>query len=319
MATRSSSSPRSSRSPSPSPWAGQSVAALTHGHSQSWPRWSRSPSPRCPRLHRRPSHTDAWSRGLAVSLSDHRAHYCRPADGCRRSRAPSRIPRMEPIERGPCQIDMMRNRSAVTDSGAARARTGLATMVALSVTWLSLAGCSDDVAEPQVDITDELTAHQGQPCPDQLPVGEDPDGYGFGTREPAEELPSLLTPESLWVCKYDPRGRTQGDGQTYLWHLQGLPTKGDATLRAALSEFLDEVEPADEDRACTADLGSRWMISYSHQGDLTGVVVDDFGCQEVRLTDEPFETAPGYPGQTGSVPGVLIGPGQLLLAAIGVD
>ena len=129
----------------------------------------------------------------------------------------------------------------------------------------------------------------------------------------------MLTPERVWVCRYEAHGQSQGDGQTYRWQLQGGPTKGDPALSAALSEFLDEVDPADEDRACTSELGPRWMISYSHQGDLTGVVVDDYGCREVRLTDEPFETAPGDPGQTGTVPGVLMGPARLLLAAIGAD
>lgn len=54
------------------------------------------------------------------------------------------------------------------------------------------------------------------------------------------------------------------------------------------------------------------MIVYSHSGDLTGVVVDGYGCREVRLTDEPFHTPPGAPHQDGTVGGVLDGGAELL-------
>ncbi|WP_183095369.1 hypothetical protein [Nocardioides stalactiti] len=191
-----------------------------------------------------------------------------------------------------------------------------ARVLALVLPMTLAAGCSDDTAEPQSELTDELAAHDGRPCPDELPVGDDPDGYGFGTNEPAEERPSMLSPEKVWVCKYWAGGQSTGSHQTYRWQLEGEPRKVGEDVRGALIEFLDELEPAEEDRACTADLGPRWMVSYSHEGDLTGVVIDDFGCDEVRLTDEPFEKAPGDPDQEGTVPGVLAGPTRLLLAAV---
>jgi hypothetical protein len=70
--------------------------------------------------------------------------------------------------------------------------------------------------------------------------------------------------------------------------------------------------PQHIDRVCTADLGSRLMLVYSHGNDLTGVVVDDFGCGDVRLTDEPFRTVPGEATQAGTVRGVLTDRGDLL-------
>jgi hypothetical protein len=45
---------------------------------------------------------------------------------------------------------------------------------------------------------------------------------------------------------------------------------------------------------------------------MTGLVIDDYGCQEIRLTDEPFQTVPGEASQPGTVAGVLLGPPALL-------
>ena len=180
---------------------------------------------------------------------------------------------------------------------------------------LSLAGCGDDdVPPPQTDLVGELAAHNGRACPHQLPVGEDPDGYGFGTEEPADERPSLLTPDAAWVCRYlaRPGLGPNGDGSTFRWQRDGKPKPVAPTRLAALTEHLDELKPADAGRICTDDLGPRWMLVSTHDGDLTGVVVDDYGCRSIRLTDEPFETAPGDPGQPDTVPGVLSAPAQLL-------
>ena len=52
-------------------------------------------------------------------------------------------------------------------------------------------------------------------------------------------------------------------------------------------------------------------------GDLTGVVVDDYGCRDVRLSDDPHTTAPGADDQDGAVGGVLAG-GTAILDAVGV-
>jgi len=182
---------------------------------------------------------------------------------------------------------------------------------------LAFAGCGDDVAlvaPPQSGLVDELAAHNEQVCPDQLPLGEDPDGYGFGTGEPADERPSLLTPDAAWVCRYDARTGQgpNGDGSTIRWQRGSKPQPVASARLAALTEHLSKLRPADAVQVCTDELGPRWMLVFTHEGDLTGVVIDDYGCHDIRLTDEPFETAPGDPGQEGTVPGVLSAPDHLL-------
>ena len=57
------------------------------------------------------------------------------------------------------------------------------------------------------------------------------------------------------------------------------------------------------------------MVVYAHDGDLTGVVVDDYGCRTVRLTDKPHATPPGADRQEGTVGGTLDG-GRAILAAL---
>ncbi len=85
------------------------------------------------------------------------------------------------------------------------------------------------------------------------------------------------------------------------------------TLQAAL----DDLALADGSRICTDDLGARWMVVLSHEGDLTGVVVDDYGCRDVRLTDNPHLSPPGADDQEGTVGGVFAG-GPAILEAVGV-
>ena len=86
---------------------------------------------------------------------------------------------------------------------------------------------------------------------------------------------------------------------------------------AGLQQALDDLALADPSAACTDDLGPRWMVVSDHEGDLTGVVVDDYGCRDVRLTDDPHATPPGAGGQDGTVGGVLAG-GTAILDTLGV-
>jgi hypothetical protein len=184
-----------------------------------------------------------------------------------------------------------------------------------------LGGCSDSEPEPEraTDTApgpgaDELAAHDGQACPGRLPQGDDP-RHGFGTSDPAELAPRLPAPEQAWVCVYSPQDAGQmpdGDGTTYEWTLDRDPAPVAANLLDRLTTGLEELVPAEDERLCTMDLGRRWMLAYAHGDDLTGVVVDDYGCREVRLTDEPFETPPGEATHSGTVPGVLTGPEELL-------
>lgn len=200
-----------------------------------------------------------------------------------------------------------------------RATLGLATAVLL------LAGCNlpwpgtPAAADPQVHPS-ELTDAAGRPCPQELPIGDDPSGHGFGTEESADERPTLLAPQEAWICQYDAfdDGTTASSGAIYGWRRAGRPEPVAATDLPNLQHALDNLAPADRSRrGCTADLGPRWMVVYSHDGDLTGVVVDDYGCGDVRLTDNPATTPPGADNQDGTVGGVFDG-GAAILDVLGV-
>ena len=193
----------------------------------------------------------------------------------------------------------------------ARSRTLLASsLLALGL----LGGCSDDATERAVDRPDELTAHDGEVCPETLP--EAGDEHGFGTSDPADSAPALETPAAAWVCVYDATDLADAgdDGASYAWARRGGAAAVPDSSLADLVRDLDELEPAPDHRMCTADLGPRWMLVTAVDGDLTGIVVDGFGCREVRLTDEPFDVVPGDASTPGVVPGTLTGPDDLLPA-----
>ncbi|WP_300399733.1 hypothetical protein [Nocardioides sp.] len=173
--------------------------------------------------------------------------------------------------------------------------------------------------EPRIH-SGELEAASGRPCPDELPIGEDPSGHGFGIDEAADELPSLLDPRRAWVCRYDSVdiASTTSGGTEYGWRLEGRPAPVDDGLLDGLQDALADLSvPDDRDRACPTDLGPRWMVVHDHDGDLTAAIVDDYGCRSVRLTDDPHSTPPAADDQEGTVAGVLDG-GQAILDALGV-
>lgn len=197
-------------------------------------------------------------------------------------------------------------------------------LLGLATASLVLTGCdlpfsgTPTANHPEVR-SQELTDAEGQPCPKELPIGDDPSGHGFGVGHVADEIPSLLAPQEAWTCQYrsvDLRTNTHG-GATYGWARVGGPERVTAADLPDLQEALDQVAPADRSGGCTADLGPRWMVVYNHGGDLTGVVVDDYGCRDVRLTDDPSTTPPGADDQAGTVGGVLDG-GAAILDALGV-
>lgn len=207
-----------------------------------------------------------------------------------------------------------------------RSRTGHgAALAGLVAAGLALTGCylpwsSTRTADSPRLRTSELADAGGRPCPEELPLGEDPSGLGFGTGEVAGAIPSLLDPQEAWVCQYHQVDvdRPPGAGTTYGWRRAGQPVPVVAGDLPRLRAALDGLLPADRDGgACPADLGPRWAVVYSHDGDLTGVVVDDYGCLDVRLTDDPWTTPPGADDQDGTVGGVLDG-GAAILRALGV-
>lgn len=196
--------------------------------------------------------------------------------------------------------------------------------LSLATALLAVAGCDrSGTGTPAADHPDlrpsELSDADGRPCPKQLPMGEDSSVHGFGTEEVADELPTLLQPKGAWVCQYDTfdAGTTTGGGFVFGWRRVGEPQRIAAADLAGLQRALDNLALADPSGACTDDLGSRWMVVSSHDGDLTGVVVDDYGCREVRLTDDPHATPPGADDQDGTVGGVLAG-GTAILDVLGV-
>ena len=63
--------------------------------------------------------------------------------------------------------------------------------------------------------------------------------------------------------------------------------------------------------------GSRYLIALAAGRDLTGIVVEDYGCASVMVTGDPFVTPAGEATQPGTVSGYLDGP-VALLADLGV-
>jgi len=187
-----------------------------------------------------------------------------------------------------------------------------------------LPACSEDersTAPTAVAMAaDEVGAHTtGGLCPDRLPVGDDPGGHGFGVDQPATAAPDLPDPDGAQLCRYSPTdiGTTSSGGVVMAWDRDGpMLTLGDDEL-ASLEDALHALVPPPDGQACTDDLGPRWLLVLVDGDDLTGVLVDDYGCRAVRLTDEPFSNPPGEASQPGTVPGVLQGPEGLVPALRG--
>ena len=197
-------------------------------------------------------------------------------------------------------------------------RRGVAA-IAVVLGATSLAGCADsDPGQRATDTSSTASADEAAPrgdevCPERLPRGKGP---GFGTEQRAEAAPELPTPESAWTCRYQPVDGGPGpDGQATAleWEREGEARPVSSTALPDIMRDLSRLAPPDTaNQMCTMDLGPRWMLVLTTGQDLTGVVVDDFGCRSVRLTDDPFETAPGASDQDGIVPGVLTAPPNLL-------
>lgn len=194
---------------------------------------------------------------------------------------------------------------------------GATTSFLLSVALLT--ACSSDdggSGDPQessnADGVGALGAEEG-PCPSVLPSTESPSD-GLGTQEPAAAAPSLPAPDSATVCMYNFTEDASGDDQSasYTFTLSGEPVPVKSRNLEALTEELTKLAPVEPDAKCPAKLGRRWLLVTTADEEVTGVVVDDFGCVDVRLTDAPLETAPGEATREGTVSGVLGGSYDLL-------
>lgn len=164
----------------------------------------------------------------------------------------------------------------------------------------ALTGCGDggtsrSAPAPSPTAADELARHDGRPCPAQLP-SED----GRAT-EPASGVPDLPAVVRAWVCRYE----------VETWTLAGEPHEVPPTDLGELEAALTALAPAPGDQMCTMDLGPRYLLVVSDGRDLTGVVVDAYGCRGVRLTDDPHtipagrSQAPGVPSGVFNAPGLL--------------
>ena len=145
---------------------------------------------------------------------------------------------------------------------------------------------SDAPSDASSEDPDE--AAPADPCPARIP--------NEGPREPAEAAPDLTLTASAWVCQYELGGKG--------WVLDGDPVPVDPALLPDLQDAVDELEPSRQDAVCTRELGPRWMLVTAEGVDLQTVVVDDFGCRDVRVTDDPVAEPAGE--------GTLSGPADLV-------
>ena len=189
---------------------------------------------------------------------------------------------------------------------------------ALLLSVAVLPACSSDdaaSADPQngLGAGGEPAADDGV-CPTVLPSTDDP-GDGLGTQESAPAAPSLAAPDAASVCLYNLTTSDESaddEAATYTFTLSGAPVPVGGRNLKALTQQLAELEPVEPDAKCPAKLGRRWLLVTTTGDAVTGVVVDDFGCTDVRLTDDPFATAPGEATREGTVSGVLAGSNDLL-------
>jgi hypothetical protein len=164
--------------------------------------------------------------------------------------------------------------------------------------------------KPSVASIDELAEHGG-PCPVRLPLPDDDSGHGFGSSTPAKADPTFKTPDRAWVCQYGNEIVGTSDAGTVLeWTLNDSVRRLDDARLGPVDASLEGITRVRPDaQGCTEELGPRWLLVTETGGDLTGVLVDGYGCQDVRLTDDPFVTSAGDPQAGGTVPGVLTAPG----------
>ena len=177
----------------------------------------------------------------------------------------------------------------------------LATSAALLLAVAVLPACSGDSTDspdgetPQTQViapTDELDSQDGELCPPSL---------ALGSTEPATSVPELSRPGTAAVCLYAP---VEGDDPAATtWNRSGDTVEIAGDDLTEVSDLLASLKPAKQD--CSVKIGRQWLFSYEDDGDVTGVVLDDFACGQIRVTDAPFTDAPGD---------VLTAPSDLLTA-----
>ena len=168
-----------------------------------------------------------------------------------------------------------------------------------------MAGCATSPGTSPVEKAPDVEPS----CPDGL-VDPTPLDHGLGTNTPAARAPSVGSLTQAWVCTYESVGTSStepGGGSVYTWTLVEGPAEVEAARLDEASELIATLAPAESMRACTADLGPRVMLVAATGLGTLGMVVDDYGCRDVRLTDDPWTVAPGE-STTEYIPsGVLTG------------
>lgn len=237
---------------------------------------------------------------------------------------PPRNRRLGRRVRGRTQVD---ERWAGSVHGGRRVRqdarwaAAAATAVAVATGCGTVAGpdgsrtTSAEVREAPAAVAPDEVARHGGVCPPRLPEASAAAG------EVAGAPPTLPAPGEAWVCVYDAGGGPGAQPGPPGWRQRGRAVAVPDEARGRLAALLDQLAPAAADRVCTMDLGPRLVLTYTgageRSGDLTAVAVDLFGCRDVRVTSDPFATAPGDLGpqdgtvDTGVVAGVLTGPPEL--------
>lgn len=157
-------------------------------------------------------------------------------------------------------------------------------------------------------------------CPETL-VEPTPPEHGLGTNTPAAERPTFPRVGGAWLCTYVSSDTGEEDpdgGALYGWVLADQPREIPEPALVEVEALLSRLEPAEAMRACTADLGPRLMLVIGNGEDLDGVVIDDYGCRDIRLTHDPWTVAPGEADAAGLPAGVLTGPDGIIATLEGL-
>jgi hypothetical protein len=182
-------------------------------------------------------------------------------------------------------------------------------LVLVASAALALTGCTNDDS-----------GARRHACPEQLPT---PPAGVEGFRDFATELPKMPDADAAWLCKYvsAPTATPGSRSGAMVWSLEGEPAQLPAAGAAAVSEMVQGFTAFPGDVACTLDLGPRWLVVFQAGEDTFGITIDDYGCREARLTDDPFSVAHGYSTDPRLVRGSLSTPRGVLVdlkAAAGI-
>lgn len=156
----------------------------------------------------------------------------------------------------------------------------------------------------------ELVAADNEPCPTAMPTSPRDDAATTAAVSDAR----FMRPDQAWVCRYiatssgGPSTDQSGPGT---WTLDGSVVELNKTQLRTIAPQLKGLTPITPNR-CTLDLGPRWVLVLATEGDLTGIAIDDFGCNITSLTENPHTIEPGTLTQHGVVGGAFTLPPTFL-------